>query len=66
MDRLNRPDLTDRTGMGPFFAKMLFEDCDKSLRLACSILQHGTSEDFIGDLDHLVQMENAWVFPIVQ
>lgn len=60
MDRLNQPELTDRTGMGPFFAKMHFEDCDKSLRLACSVLQYGASEDFVESLDHLIHVENAW------
>jgi hypothetical protein len=62
MDRLNQPELTDRTGMGPFFAKMHFKDCDKSLRLVCSVLQHGTSEDFAESLDHLIRVENAWNF----
>ncbi|MCJ1438071.1 hypothetical protein MMC27_007458 [Xylographa pallens] len=62
MDKLNQPELTDRTGMGPFFAKMHFEDCDQSLRLACSVLQHGASEDFVGSLDHLIHVENAWNF----
>lgn len=63
MDRLNQPGLTDRTGLGPFFAKMHFEDCDKSLRLACSILRHGTSEDLVASLDHLIHVENAWTLP---
>jgi hypothetical protein len=62
MDRLNQPEVTDRTGMGPFFAKMHFEDCDKSLRLACSVLQNGASEDFLGSLDHLINVENNWNF----
>lgn len=62
MDRLNQPELTDRTGMGPFFAKMHFEDCDKSLRLVCLVLQHGASEDFAESLDHLICVENAWNF----
>ena len=66
MDRLNQPDLTDRTGMGPFFAKMHLGDCDKSLRFACSILQHSTSEDFMGSLDHLIHIENAWNFSMVR
>ncbi|RYP14654.1 hypothetical protein DL765_006220 [Monosporascus sp. GIB2] len=60
MDRLNQPELTDRTGMGPFFAKMHFEGCDKSLGLACSVLQHGTPEELVETLDHLIYIENAW------
>ena len=62
MDRLNQPGLTDRTGMGAFFAKMHFEDCDKSLRLACFVLQNGASEDFLGSLDHLISVEKNWSF----
>jgi hypothetical protein len=62
MDRLNQPELTDRTGMGPFFAKMHFEDCDKSLRLVYSVLQHCASEDCAESLDHLIYIENAWKF----
>lgn len=62
MDRLNQSELTDRISMGPFFAKMHFEDCDKSLRLACSVLQQGASEDFVGSLDHLIHVENSWNF----
>jgi hypothetical protein len=60
MYRLNQPELTDRTGMGPFFAKMYFQDCDKSLRLVCSVLQNGTSEEFIGSLDRMIRVENGW------
>jgi hypothetical protein len=59
MDRLNQPELTDRTGMGYLIAKMSFKDCDKSLRLACSILLYGISEDFVRSLDHIIHVENA-------
>lgn len=59
MYRLNQSELTDRTGLGPFFAKMHFEECDNSLRLACTVLQHGASEDFVESLDH-IRFENAW------
>jgi hypothetical protein len=62
MYRLNQPELTDRIGMGPFFAKMHFKDCDKSIRLACSVLQKGISEDFIGSLDRVIHVENDWSF----
>ena len=60
MDRLNQPKVTDRTVMGPFFAKMHFEDCDKSLRLACFFLQKGASEEYLGILDHLISVEHNW------
>ena len=59
MSKLNRPDLTDRTGMGPFFAKVFLEDCDKSLRLACAILGPRVSKDFESVLDHLVHVESS-------
>jgi hypothetical protein len=63
MDRLNHPQVTDRSGIGPFLAKMYFQDCDKSLRLACSVLQNDASEDFVGSLDHLISVETAWNGP---
>jgi hypothetical protein len=62
MDRLNKPGLTDRTGVGPFFAMKHFEDCDKGLLLVCSALQHGASENFVEDLGHLIRVEKAWKF----
>jgi hypothetical protein len=62
MYRLSQPQLTDRIGMGPLFAKMHFADCDRSLRLACLVLQNGTSEDFVDSLDHMIHVENAWKF----
>lgn len=60
MERLNDPELTDRTGLGPFFAMMHSKDSDRSLRLACSALQEFASEDFVGSLDHLEHAENTW------
>ncbi len=60
MYRLNQLQLTDRIGLGPFFAKMHLSDCDKSLRLACSVLQNGVYEDLAGSLDHMIQIENSW------
>ncbi|KAK0701129.1 hypothetical protein B0T21DRAFT_379239 [Apiosordaria backusii] len=62
MRRLNRPEVDDRTGLGPFFAKMSFKECDKSLRLACLALQHIASEDLAGSLDRMVRIEDAWNF----
>ena len=56
MSRLNQPDLTDRTGMGAFFAKMNFEDCDKALRLAYFVLEDGSLTDQIA-LERLAGIE---------
>lgn len=60
MSRLNQPHLTDRTGMGPFFAKMYFEGCDKGLRLAYSVLEKTTPTEEVAILEHLAGIENGW------
>jgi hypothetical protein len=62
MNRLNQPNLTDRTGMGAFFAKMSFEDCDKDLRLIYSILGSATSKGDLATLESLVDLETKWKF----
>jgi hypothetical protein len=62
MNRLNQPNLTDRTGMGAFFAKMSFEDCDKDLCLIYSILGSVTSKGDLATLEILVDIETKWKF----
>lgn len=62
MGRLSQPNLTDRTGLGPFFAKMYFEDCDKSLRFAYLVLGGTTAAESLGTLDRLAKKESEWKF----
>jgi hypothetical protein len=61
MSRLNQPNVTDRTGMGPFFAKTCFEDCDNELHLAYSVLGDATSTDEVAILKRLAEVETEWV-----
>ena len=63
MDKLDQPNLTDRIGLGPFFAKMHLETCDQSLRLACSVRQRDAPADFVESLDRLIHVEASWSFP---
>lgn len=60
MSRLNQLDLTDRTGMGVFFAKMNFDDCDKALRFAYSVLKDGFLTDQVA-LKRLAGIEDMWI-----
>lgn len=62
MNRLNQPNLTDRTGMGPFLTKMSMEDCDKDLRIIYSMLDSATSKGDLAALESLVDIENEWTF----
>jgi len=62
MGRLTQPNLTDQSGLGPFFAKMYFEDCDKNLRLAYSVLGNKVSTDDVATLDRLAGIETGWTF----
>jgi hypothetical protein len=62
MNRLNQPNLTDRTGLGAFFAKMSFEDCDKDLRLIYSIIGSAAPKDDLATLESLVDIETKWKF----
>lgn len=59
MRRLNQPGLTDQTGMRAFFAKLNFEDCDKALGLASTVLKNGSRRDQVA-LERLAWIENMW------
>ena len=59
MSRLNQPRLPDQTGMGAFFAKLNFEDCDKTLGLASSVLKEGSLTDQVA-LERLAGIDNMW------
>ncbi|KAH3958541.1 hypothetical protein HBH98_078060 [Parastagonospora nodorum] len=60
MYRFSQPKLTERTGMGPLLALINFSYCDRGLRLACLVLQKGSSEDFVDSLDHMINVEKDW------
>ncbi|KAK5702444.1 hypothetical protein LTR17_022299, partial [Elasticomyces elasticus] len=60
MDKLRDPEVSDRTGVGPYFAMLHFEDCDASLRLACAVLGDEPARTLVDSLDHLNEVENAW------
>ncbi|KAK5734809.1 hypothetical protein LTS12_026612 [Elasticomyces elasticus] len=60
MDKLRDPEVSDRTGVGPYFAMLHFEDCDTSLRLACAVLGGEPARNLANSLDHLNEVENAW------
>jgi hypothetical protein len=62
MGRLSKPNLTDRTGLGPLFAKMYFEDCDKGLRFAYLVSGVTTAADSLGALDRLAKKVAEWKF----
>jgi hypothetical protein len=59
-DRLNQPNLTDRTGMGGIFAKLYFEDCDKVLSLAYNVLGDSSFAGDLTTLKHLMEIETGW------
>lgn len=60
MRRLARPGLNDRTGMGPFFAKMFLEECDKELVTIYPVLTDETSVAYKEELEALQQVERNW------
>ncbi|KAK4902486.1 hypothetical protein LTR49_027008 [Elasticomyces elasticus] len=60
MDKLRDSEVSDRTGVGPYFAMLHFEDCDTSLRLACVVLGGESALNLVSSLDHLNEVENAW------
>ncbi|KAF9777055.1 hypothetical protein IL306_004667 [Fusarium sp. DS 682] len=61
MRRLARPGLNDRTGMGPFFAKVFLEECDKELVTIFSVLvDEETSVTSEAELRALQQVERNW------
>ncbi|KAI8634147.1 hypothetical protein F5Y19DRAFT_487638 [Xylariaceae sp. FL1651] len=61
MQRLSMPGLNDRTGLGPFFAMMFLEDCDKELTVICSILSDVSVVMHVREeLNMLQQIEKTW------
>jgi hypothetical protein len=60
MGRLNQPDLTDQTGLGAFFAKIYFADCDLGLRQVYSLLHDSNLKNDIDLLEALVSVEDQW------
>ncbi|KAF4448411.1 phosphorylase superfamily protein [Fusarium austroafricanum] len=60
MKRLAAPGLNDRTGLGPFFAKMFLEDCDKELVTIFSVLADEASFANTEELGVLQQVERNW------
>ncbi|PNP60665.1 hypothetical protein FNYG_14607 [Fusarium nygamai] len=60
MRRLAAPGLNDRTGLGPFFAKMFLEDCDKELGTIFSVLADEASCANMEELEALQQVERNW------
>ncbi|KAH6977653.1 hypothetical protein EDB80DRAFT_899698 [Ilyonectria destructans] len=60
MRRLARPGLDDRTGIGPFFAKVFLEECDKELATIYSVLTDETSLANKEELEGLQQVERNW------
>ncbi|KAK3631525.1 hypothetical protein LTR56_012281 [Elasticomyces elasticus] len=61
LNRLNDPEISDRTGMGPFFAMLGFKGCDTSFRLACAVVGNEMSQNIMNSLDDLIHVEKMWL-----